>query len=98
MYFRNAVAAIVVYDVTDKFSFEHVDEWVRLIRQNAPADITICLVGNKIDLLDDISVTIGQGKKKAQDLCVGTFAEVSAKENLGLDEMMNALAAKVFLV
>ena len=65
MYFRNAVAAIVVYDVTDKFSFEHVDDWVALIRQNAPSDITICLVGNKIDLIDDVLITISQGKKKA---------------------------------
>jgi GTPase SAR1 family protein len=58
MYFRNAVAAIVVYDVTDRLSFEGVDHWVGLIRQNAPSDITICVVGNKIDLVDEVSVTI----------------------------------------
>jgi GTPase SAR1 family protein len=65
MYFRNAVAAIVVYDVTDRLSFEHVDNWIGLIRQNAPTNICICLVGNKIDLVDEVSVTIVQGRKKA---------------------------------
>lgn len=65
MYFRNAVAAIVVYDVTDKVGFEKVDEWITLIKSNSSPDILICLVGNKIDLVDDIHVTFAMGKKKA---------------------------------
>ena len=58
MYFRNAVAAIVVYDVTDRVAFDKVDEWVRLIRANAPPDIMICLAGNKVDLVDEIAVSV----------------------------------------
>ena len=52
MYFRNAVAAIVVYDVTDSLSFEKVGEWVNNIKQNSAPEILICLIGNKIDLVD----------------------------------------------
>ena len=58
MYFRNAVAAIVVYDVTTKDSFDGVDEWIKLIRENSPVDIAICLVGNKIDLVDDVVISV----------------------------------------
>ena len=58
MYFRNAVAAIVVYDVTDKVAFDKVEDWVKLIRSNAPPDIYIVLVGNKIDLVDEVEISV----------------------------------------
>ena len=98
MYFRNAVAAIVVYDVTDRLTFEKVDDWVKLIRTNAPPDIFIYLVGNKIDLVEEVDVSVIQGKKKSQELCVGGFCEVSAKENVGLDDLMDDIAGKVCIL
>ena len=79
-------------------AFDKVNEWVELIRQNAPPDILICMCGNKVDLVDDIAVSISQGKKRAQELCVGSFSEVSAKENIGLNELMLEIASKVLIV
>lgn len=78
-------------------AFDKVNEWVELIRQNAPPDILICMCGNKVDL-DDIAITFAQGKKRAQELCVCSFSEVSAKENTGLNELMIEIASKVLIV
>ena len=89
MYFRNAAAAIIVYDVTSKQSLSKVEEWAKLIRENAEEDITIGLVGNKADLIENIEVTLSEGKRLARTLCINTFAEVSAKENIGIDEFLD---------
>ena len=98
MYFRNAAAAIIVYDVTDRRTLNKAEEWAQLIRKNSDPEITISLVGNKVDLLDHIEVTLSQGKRKALELGIDTFAEISAKENRGIDEFMEELGAKVYLV
>jgi len=98
MYFRNAVGAIVVYDTTNKDSYESVDGWIQLIRNNSPVETVICLVGNKIDRVDDLVVSVQQGKKKSNDLALASFWEVSAKENVGLDDMLGELASKIYIV
>ena len=48
MYYRGAAAAIVVYDITNKWSFEGMDRWVREVEEHAPG---IPKVGAKIALL-----------------------------------------------
>jgi small GTP-binding protein len=50
MYFRQAAAVILVYDITKKPTFQEAKEWVQEIRKNAPADVLIALAGNKCDL------------------------------------------------
>ena len=51
MYYREAVGALIVYDVTIPGSLNHAQEWIKDIRQHAPENIKICLIGNKFDLL-----------------------------------------------
>lgn len=47
MYFRDADAAIIVYDVTQKSSFEDVGSWLKELREYGPSSIIIGLAGNK---------------------------------------------------
>lgn len=49
MYYRNADAAVLVYDVTDADSFEMLQSWYHELQKNVP-DCIIVLAGNKIDL------------------------------------------------
>ncbi|RQM29810.1 hypothetical protein B5M09_002273 [Aphanomyces astaci] len=49
-YYRNAVGALVVYDITDRHSFEHVTHWLEQIREHAHENVVLILVGNKCDL------------------------------------------------
>jgi small GTP-binding protein len=51
-YYRGAVGALLVYDVTNMQSFQHVSDWLRELKQFADANIVILLVGNKTDLKD----------------------------------------------
>jgi len=51
MYYRNAQAAVVVYDVTKAQSLEKAKTWVKELQRQANPNIVIALAGNKIDLV-----------------------------------------------
>jgi Ras-related protein Rab-21 len=50
MYYRNANAALLVFDVTNHTSFEEVKGWVLELQKNVQEPMFLLLVGNKIDL------------------------------------------------
>lgn len=50
-YYRGAVGALLVYDITDRESFNHVPTWLKEIEENAEKDCLIMLVGNKVTFL-----------------------------------------------
>ena len=52
MYYRNAQAALVAYDVTKASSLTKARHWVAELQRQASPGIVICLVGNKLDLVD----------------------------------------------
>ena len=49
MYVRDAHAAIIVYDVTNAESFEMAEKWVEEVKEAAPTECLMVLVGNKMD-------------------------------------------------
>lgn len=53
MYYRNAQAALVVYDVTKPSSLTKAKHWVAELQRQASPGIVIALVGNKLDLTND---------------------------------------------
>ena len=56
MYYRNAQAAIVVYDVTKATSLEKAKTWVKELQRQANPNIVIALAGNKIDLVQSSTI------------------------------------------
>lgn len=50
MYYRNAQAALVVYDITKSSSLQKAQHWVAELQRQASPGIVIALVGNKLDL------------------------------------------------
>lgn len=44
------MAALLVYDITKRESFENVEKWYKELRQNGDKDMVVILVGNKCDL------------------------------------------------
>ncbi|KAF2805062.1 ras family protein [Mytilinidion resinicola] len=50
MYYRNAQAALVVYDITKASSLQKAQHWVAELQRQASPGIVIALVGNKFDL------------------------------------------------
>lgn len=57
MYYRNADAAVLVYDITDPESFSSLQTWYQELQKNV-SDCIIFLCGNKIDLSGDRKVII----------------------------------------
>ena len=66
VYFRNATAAILVYDVTDRSTFEALDEWIETFRSAAGMSPQIIIVGNKCDLETRIVVDKIEGQNYAE--------------------------------
>lgn len=58
MYYRNAAAAVVVYDITNEASFDVLQEWIKELNRLGPADIVLAIAGNKCDLEDKREVDI----------------------------------------
>ena len=83
MYFKQAEAAIIVYDVTNEISFEKAQKWVKDLNEEeevSGAPILKFLVGNKQDLVEDKEITTQSGNELAKRIGA-SFREVSAKEN-----------------
>ena len=55
MYYRNAQAALVVYDLTKPTSLTKAKHWVAELQRQASPGIVIALVGNKLDLCAETS-------------------------------------------
>lgn len=65
-YYRGSFGAVIVYDVTDKNSFEHAHtRWIENLESSIGSNIPKMLLGNKIDLVDEVVITKNEGQKEA---------------------------------
>ncbi|XP_064985150.1 ras-related protein RABA1g-like isoform X3 [Musa acuminata AAA Group] len=65
-YYRGAVGALLVYDVTRHTTFENVERWMKELRDHTDSSIVIMLVGNKADLRHLRAVTVEDAKAFAE--------------------------------
>ncbi|SCN68597.1 probable GTP-binding protein Drab11 [Fusarium fujikuroi] len=84
VYYNDAVAVMLVYDITKRQSFENAARWLDEARRHGEPGIVFMLVGNKTDLERRRSVTTEEGKKFAK-LNKLMFIETSACENTQVD-------------
>jgi small GTP-binding protein len=91
-FYRTSNGVVLVYDVSNKSTFEKIQEWIQSIYDNSDEKIKIVLVGNKVDLPRE--VTTEEGKKLAEYYKI-PFFETSAKDNVGIKEMMRKLITNV---
>jgi len=61
-YYRGAVGALLVYDISKHGTYENVERWLKELRDHADANIVISLVGNKSDLRHLRSVPSDEAK------------------------------------
>ena len=64
-YYRGAQGIIIVYDVTDRDTFDHVRTWINEIEKFSQAGVCKILVGNKCDLVDKRQVQPEEGQDLA---------------------------------
>jgi len=95
MYYRGAAAAIVVYDVTNRQSFQRAKSWVKELQRQGNANICIALSGNKVDLADGGRQVEADEAKAYADENGLLFFETSAKTNQNVNEMFRSIAVKL---
>ncbi|MED6120991.1 Ras- protein raba3, variant 2 [Stylosanthes scabra] len=76
-YYRGALGAMLVYDITKRQSFDHVARWIEELRSHADSSIVIMLIGNKCDLVDLRMVSTEDAIEFAQEQGL-FFSETSA--------------------
>ena len=79
-YYRLAHGIILVYDVTDRASFQAMDHWYNEVRTHALPEAVICLVGSKIDMEASRQVSTQEGSDFALQHGL-LFCELSSKAN-----------------
>ena len=94
-YYKGAKGSLLVYDITNKKSFENVEKWISDLKANADEDISMILLGNKTDLEDTRVVTTEEGKNKAEFYNL-TFMETSALNGNNIQEAFNELIMDVY--
>ena len=77
-YYKGASGILVVYDITNRESFEHVNSWLIEIEKNGNKNVYKFLIGNKNDLEDQRVVTKEEGEEFAS-INGMDFFETSAK-------------------
>ncbi|KAK9473565.1 ras family-domain-containing protein [Dipodascopsis tothii] len=96
-YFRNATGCLLVYDVTRRETFEHVQEWLADLRAQADPEISVLLVGNKCDLADSQrQVSVAEAREWAAANGLMDFVETSAKTGDRVEEAYLQVAREIY--
>jgi small GTP-binding protein len=93
-YYRGAVGALLVYDISRHSTFENVERWLKELRDHANMQIVIMLVGNKSDLrhLRAVSTEEAMAFAEKNDLA---FIETSALDSTGVETAFHKILTGV---
>ena len=93
-YYRGGNGVLVVYDITDRESFENLNSWLIEIEKNANKNVYKLLIGNKCDLEEKRKVTYQEGKDFAESNGM-KFIETSAKTASKVQEAFELLTNEI---
>merc|ERR1712166_605481 len=94
-FLRGALAGIIVYDITSRESFEHVDGWLEDLRKVRGEEAIVAIVGNKCDLDQGNGarqVSTAEGEALAKKHGAKIFREASAKTGHGVEAVFEDVA------
>ncbi|XP_021288489.1 LOW QUALITY PROTEIN: UDP-glycosyltransferase 79B2 [Herrania umbratica] len=96
-YYRGAVGALLVYDVTRHVTFENVERWLKELRDHTDSNIVIMLVGNKADLRHLRAVSTEDAKAFAERENT-FFMETSALESMNVENAFTEVLTQIYRV
>lgn len=94
-YYRGAVGALLVYDISKHSTFENVERWLKELRDNAEANIVVMLVGNKSDLRHLRAVETDEAMSFAEQHNLA-FIETSALDASGVDTAFQRILTEIY--
>ena len=96
-YYRGAVGALLVYDITKQVTFEHVETWLKELRDHADSNIVIMLVGNKSDLQHLRAVQVDAAKEYCEREKL-SFIETSALEATNVETAFQQILTQIYTI
>ena len=96
-YYKGANGILVVYDITNKESFEGLTSWLIEIEKNSSKDVYKLLIGNKNDLEEKRQITYDEGKEFAS-INGMEFFETSAKTSYKVQEAFELLTKDIIRI
>ncbi|CAI0422252.1 unnamed protein product [Linum tenue] len=94
-YYRGAVGAMLVYDITKRQTFDHIPRWLEELRGHADKNIVIILIGNKCDLEDQRAVSTEDAKEFAEKEGL-FFLETSALNATNVESAFVTVLTEIF--
>ena len=94
-YFKGALGALVVYDITSKITFENTNKWISDLKNSSDKNISIILLGNKSDLEDKRQVSKEEGEIKAKNMGIA-FLETSALNGNNIELAFKTLIDEIY--
>lgn len=96
-YYRGAVGALLVYDITRHVTFENVERWLKELKDHTDTNIVVMLVGNKADLrhLRAVPTEDGQSFAERESLY---FMETSALESTNVEHAFQQVLTQIYRV
>ena len=91
---KNADGIFLLYDITNRKSFDEINDWIENIKDNKGNDFPVILIGNKCDKNDKRNIDEKEGQKLAEKKSF-LFMETSCKEGINIEESVNLLVIKI---
>ncbi|XP_043703155.1 ras-related protein Rab2BV [Telopea speciosissima] len=94
-YYRGAVGALLVYDITKRQTFDNVQRWLRELRDHADSNIVIMMAGNKSDLSHLRAVQEEDARVLAEKEGL-SFLETSALEAYNIEKAFQTILTEIY--
>ncbi|XP_023517501.1 ras-related protein RABA2a-like [Cucurbita pepo subsp. pepo] len=96
-YYRGALGALLVYDVTKPMTFDNVNRWLKELRDHADSNIVIMLIGNKTDLkhLRAVATEDAQSYAEKEGL---SLIETSALEATNVEKAFQTILSEIYRI
>lgn len=95
-FYKGAAGALLVFDLTREQTYTETRKWLTEIRQFAGENIPFVLIGNKLDLMEDVGVVIDRDEARRFAESEGSiYIETSAKTGEKVDEAFTELTRRI---
>lgn len=93
-YFRNAVGVLLVFDITERKSFDDLSTWLNDVHALCDPNVVVQLIGNKADMASSRAVTVSEAEAFAKNHQM-SYLETSAKNGDNVSEAFIRVASQI---